>query len=58
MKTQFKDVPWGVYVASVFLVLVYVMMCFVYPAVLFGLTVGIGTLLSITRVLHYLSNGN
>jgi hypothetical protein len=58
MKTQFKDVPWGVYVASIFLVLVWVMMCFVYPAVLFSLTFSIGTLLSILRVLHYLSHGN
>jgi hypothetical protein len=58
MKTRFKDVPWGVYVALVFLVLVWVMLCFVYPAVLFGLTVSIGTLLSILRVLHYLSYGN
>jgi len=58
MKTKFKDVPWGVYVAAVFLVLVWVMLCFVYPALLFGLTVGIGTVLSLARVLHYLSYGN
>jgi hypothetical protein len=58
MKTQFKNVPWGVYVAAVFLVLVWIMMCFVYPALFFGLTVGIGTVLSIGRLLHYFSYGN
>jgi hypothetical protein len=58
MKTQFKNAPWGVYVAAVFLVLVWITMCFVYPALFFGLTVGIGTVLSIARLLHYFSYGN
>jgi Na+/melibiose symporter-like transporter len=58
MKTQFKDVPWGVWVAAVFLLAVWVLMCFMAPMVGLSLTVGIGTILSIARILHYLSNGN
>ena len=58
MKTQFKDVPWGVWVAAVFLLAVYVLMCSMAPMVGFALTVGIGTILSIGRILHYLSYGN
>jgi uncharacterized membrane protein YGL010W len=58
MKTQFKDVPWGVWVAAVFLLAVYVLMWVMMPIVGSALTVGIGTILSIARVLHYLSHGN
>jgi hypothetical protein len=58
MKTQFKDVPWGVWVAAVFLLAVWVLMCFMAPIVGFALTVGIGTLLAIARVVHYLQCGN
>lgn len=58
MKTRFKDVPWGVYVAAVFLLAVYVLMCMMAPMVGLGLGVGIGTILSILRVLHYLNYGN
>jgi hypothetical protein len=58
MKTQFKDIPWGVRVAAVFLLVVYVLMCFMVPMIGLGLGVGIGTILSIARVLHYLSHGN
>ena len=58
MKTQFKDVPWGVWVAAVFLLAVYVLMWVMMPIVGSALTIGIGTILSIARVLHYLSHGN
>ena len=58
MKTQFKDVPWGVWVAAVFLLAVWVLMCFMAPMVGLALTVGIGTILSIARVIHYWSYGN
>ncbi len=58
MTTRFKDVPWGVYVAAVFLLAVYVLMCMMAPMVGLALTVGIGTILSILRVLHYLNYGN
>jgi hypothetical protein len=58
MKTRFKDVPWGVWVAAVFLLAVWVLMWVMMPIVGSALTVGIGTILSIARVLHYLSNGN
>ena len=58
MKTRFKDVPWGVKVAAVFLLAVWVLMWVMMPIVGSALTVGIGTILSIARVLHYLSHGN
>jgi uncharacterized membrane protein YGL010W len=58
MKERFKDIPWGVKVAAVFLLAVWVLMCFMAPIVGLALTVGIGTILSIARVLHYLSHGN
>ena len=58
MKTQFKDIPWDVKVAAVFLLAVYVLMCSMAPIVGFALTVGIGTILSIARVSHYLIHGN
>jgi Na+/melibiose symporter-like transporter len=58
MKTQFKDVPWDVKVAAVFLLAVWVLMCFMAPMVGLALTVGIGTILSIARVFHYLIHGN
>ena len=58
MKERFKDVPWGVWVAAVFLLAVYVLMWVMMPIVGSALTVGIGTILSIARVLHYLSHGN
>jgi hypothetical protein len=55
---NFKDMPWGVKVAIVFLLAVYVLMCFMAPMVGLGLTVGIGTILAIARVVHYLEHGN
>ena len=58
MKERFKDIPWGVWVAAVFLLAVYVLMWVMMPIVGSALTVGIGTILSIARVLHYLSHGN
>jgi hypothetical protein len=35
-----------------------VLMCFMAPIVGLALTVGIGTILSIARVIHYLNHGN
>ncbi len=58
MKERFKDIPWDVKVAAVFLLAVYVLMCMMAPMVGFALTVGIGTILSIARVFHYLIHGN
>lgn len=58
MKKIIKDTPWGVWVAIVFLLAVYVLMCFMAPIVGFALTVGIGTILAIMRIAHYLSYGN
>jgi hypothetical protein len=58
MKERFKDIPWGVWVAAVFLLAVYVLMWVMMPIVGSALTVGIGTILAIARVLHYLSHGN
>lgn len=53
MNDKLKKIPWGVKVAAVFLLLVYVAMCFVVPWVGMGLTVGLGTILSIMRLAHY-----
>lgn len=53
-----KDTPWGVTVAIVFLITVFVTMCFVAPKMALFLVAVIGTPLSILRVLHYLSHGN
>jgi hypothetical protein len=58
MKEHIKSMPWDVKGAIVFLLAVYVLMCFMAPWVWLGLTVGIGTILSIARVIHYLSHGN
>ena len=58
MNEQIKSMPWGVKVAAVFLLAVYVLMCFMAPIVGLALTVGIGTILSIARVIHYLNHGN
>ena len=58
MKERFKDVPWGVWVAAVFLLAVYVLMCFMAPIVGLALTVCIGTILAVIRIAHYLSYGN
>ncbi len=58
MKEQNKSMPWDVKVAIVFLLMLYVTMCFIAPVIWLGMTAVVGTLLSIARVLHYLSNGN
>jgi hypothetical protein len=58
MKKLIKDTPWGVIVAAVFLLAVWVLMCFMAPIVGLALTVGIGTIPSFVRILHYLSTGN
>jgi hypothetical protein len=55
MIEQIKSMPWGVKVAAVFLLAVYVAMCFIVPMVGLVLTVIIGTILSILRVVHYLN---
>jgi hypothetical protein len=54
MIKQIKSMPWGVTVAIVFLLAVYVLMCIMAPIVGFASTVGLGTILSIARVAHYL----
>jgi hypothetical protein len=58
MKKLIKDTPWGVWVAIVFLLAVYGGMCFIVPMIGLGLFVGIGTILAIMRIAHYLSYGN
>lgn len=57
MNRLIKDTPWGVIVAIVFLMAVYVLMWVMMPIVGSALTVGIGTILAIARVSHYLSHG-
>jgi hypothetical protein len=56
MKEQIKSIPWGVKVAVVFLLAVYVAMCMMAPMIGLGLGlgVGIGAILAIARVVHYL----
>jgi hypothetical protein len=58
MKEKIKSMPWGVKVAAVFLLAVYVAMCFMVPMIGLGLGIGIGTILAIMRVAHYLHFGN
>jgi hypothetical protein len=58
MIKQIKSMPWGVWVAAVFLLAVYGGMCFIVPMIGLGLFVGIGTILAIMRVAHYLQFGN
>jgi hypothetical protein len=58
MKKLIKDTPWGVIVAIVFLLAVWVLMWVMMPIVGSALTVGIGTILSIIRIAHYLAYGN
>jgi len=58
MKQLIKDTPWGVMVAIVFLLVVYVTLCVMAPWVGLGLGAVIGTILSILRVGHYLTYGN
>lgn len=53
-----KNMPWDVKVALVFLLAMWVLMCFMAPIVGFALTIGGGTILSIARVAHYLIHGN
>jgi hypothetical protein len=58
MKERFKDIPWGVKVAAVFLLAVYALMCIMVPWIGLGLGVGVGTILSILRVAHYFQFGD
>ena len=58
MIKQIKSMPWGVKVAVVFLIAVYVAMCFMVPMIGLGLGVGLGTILAIMRVAHYFQFGN
>jgi hypothetical protein len=53
-----KSMPWGVKVALVFLLAVYVLMCIMVPWIGLGLGVGVGTILSILRVAHYFQFGD
>jgi len=53
-----KDTPWGVIVAIVFLLAMFVTLCVMAPWVALGLGAVVGTFLSILRVLHYLNWGN
>ena len=58
MNEQIKSMSRSVKVAIVFLLLLYVAMCFMVP--IFGLVLGIGagTILSIIRVWYYLTYGD
>ena len=58
MKEQIKSMPWDVKVAIVFLLGIYVLMCVMAPIIWLSLTAGIGTILSIARVVHYLQYGD
>ena len=58
MIEHIKNMPWGVKVAVVFLLAVYMLMWMMMPIIGSALTVGIGTILSIARVVHYLNHGN
>jgi hypothetical protein len=58
MKEEIKSMPLGVKVAAVFLLAVYVLMWVMMPIVGSALTIGIGTILSIMRVVHYFQYGN
>lgn len=58
MIKEIKSMPWGVMVAAVFLLVVYGGMCFMAPMIGLGLFVGIGTILAIMRVAHYLRWGD
>jgi hypothetical protein len=55
MNELIKSLPSGVKVAAVFLLAVYALMCFMVPMVGIGLGVGIGTMLAIARIIHYLT---
>ena len=58
MIKEIKSMPWGVKVAAVFLLAVYVAMCVMVPMIGLGLGVGIGTILAAMRIFHYLHFGN
>jgi hypothetical protein len=55
MNELIKSLPSGVKIATVFLLAVYALMCFMVPMVGIGLGVGIGTMLAIARIIHYLT---
>jgi hypothetical protein len=54
MKERIKSFPLGVKVAAVFLLSVYVAMCFMEPILGLALGIVLGTILAIIRVAHYL----
>jgi len=58
MIEKIKSMPWGVMVSAVFLLVIYGGMCVIVPMIGLGLFVGIGTILAIMRVAHYLQFGN
>lgn len=57
MIEKIKSMPGGVKVASVFLLAVYVAMCITVPIMGVGIAVGLGTILAIMRISHYLQWG-
>jgi hypothetical protein len=54
---ELKELPLGVKVASVFLLAVYAAMCFMVPMVGLWVSVSIGTILAILRIIHWLNYG-
>lgn len=58
MIKEFKAMPGGVKVAILFLVLCFVAMSFMAPAVAIGLVVVFGSVLSIGRIVQYLTDGD
>jgi hypothetical protein len=54
---ELKELPSGVKVAALFLLAVYVAMCFMVPIIGLGLGASIGTFLAILRIMHYLNHG-
>jgi hypothetical protein len=57
MNERIKSLPSGVKVAAVFLLAVYAAMCFMVPMVGLLVSVSIGTILAILRIMHYLDHG-
>lgn len=57
MNERIKSLPSGVKVAALFLLAVYAAMCFMVPMVGLLVSVSIGTILAILRIMHYLDHG-
>lgn len=58
MIKEFKAMPGGVKVAILFLVLYFVAISFMAPAIAIGLVVGFGLVLSISTIVQYLTDGD